>query len=129
MPMRYIINFFKGLTMAWVVFLMFYFRSFTTGMYVYFFLHGTYGWAWVWKDVYFPDATFKNKATIGSSILLIIFLCLYWCIPIPLAAGYGVHDPPLIRIVLVVVMYLGGLYLMIASDHQKNVTLAQKKGK
>jgi protein-S-isoprenylcysteine O-methyltransferase Ste14 len=45
-----------------------------------------------------------------------------------LAAGFGVHNPPLIRIVLVVVMYSYGLYLMLGSDYQKNTTLAQKKG-
>lgn len=97
-------------------------------MHVYLFLHGSYGFAWIWKDIYFPDATFKHKGTLGSLILLSIFLALYWCIPIPLAAGYGVHNPPLIRIALVIVMYLGGLYLMLGSDYQKNIMLAQKKG-
>lgn len=126
--MRYIINFFKGMTGFWVIFLMFYFRNFSLGMWVYLFLHGTYGFAWVWKDVCFPDATFKNKATLGSLILLTIFLTLYWMIPVPLASGYGIHNPPLIRIILVVVMYLSGLYLMLGSDRQKNLILQQRKG-
>ena len=128
LPLRYIINIFKGLTIFWVMFLMFYFNNFSTGMYVYLFLHGTYGFAWVWKDIHFPDASFKAKGTIGSLIILTIFLTLYWCISLPLAAGLGVDNPPFIRILLVIVMYFFGLYLMLGSDHQKNTTLAQKKG-
>ena len=129
MPLRYVINFFKGMTIFWVLFLMFYFRSFSVGIWVYLFLHGTYGMAWVLKDIYFPDATFLQKGTAGSLILLFVFLSLYWFIPIPLAAGYGVHNPPLIRIILVITMYLFGLFLMMGSDYQKTTTLAKKKGK
>ena len=128
MPLRYVINFFKGMTVFWVIFLMFYFRSFSVGMWVYLFLHGSYGMAWVWKDIYFPDSTFLQKGTAGSLIMLFIFLSLYWFIPIPLAAGYGVHNPPLIRIVFVIFMYIFGLYLMMGSDYQKTTTLAKKKG-
>jgi hypothetical protein len=108
---------------------MFYFRNFSTGMFVYLFLHGTYGFAWVWKDICFPDASFKAKGTFGSLIALTSFLLIYWCIPVPLAAGYGISNPPLSRILLVIIMYLGGLYLMLGSDHQKNIILAQRKGK
>ena len=114
--------------MFWVIFLMVYFKSYSLGMWVYLFLHGTYGFAWCWKDYYFPDATFKNKASFGSLIILFAFLSLYWCIPLPLAAGYGVSNPPLIRVVMVISIYLLGLYLMIASDYQKTSILAQKKG-
>lgn len=129
MPLRYIINLFKGATMFWVIFLMYHFRTMSTGMWVYLFLHGTYGFAWLTKDILFPDATFKQKGTLGSLILASIFLGLYWCIPVPLAAGLGVHNPPMARIVLVVSMYLFGLYLMMGSDYQKTTTLAKKKGK
>jgi hypothetical protein len=128
LPLRYIINIFKGLTMFWVMFLMYYFNNFSTGMFVYLFLHGTYGFFWVWKDVCFPDASFKASGTFGSLIILTAFLTLYWCIPLPLAAGSGVDNPPFIRILLVLVMYIFGLYLMLGSDHQKNTTLAVKKG-
>jgi hypothetical protein len=98
-------------------------------MLLYLFIHGTYGFAWLAKDILFPDATFKKKATLGSLTLLSIFLWLYWFIPVPLAAGFGIHKPPLPRIILVVLMYLLGLYLMMGSDYQKTTTLAQKKGK
>jgi len=129
MPMRYIINTFKGLTFAWIIFLMVYFQNFSKGMFVYLFLHGTYGMAWLYKDIMFGDATFKHKGTLGSTIMSTIFLFIYWMIPLPLAAGYGVTNPPLIRIILVISLYLGGLYLMLGSDYQKTTTLAKKKGK
>jgi hypothetical protein len=128
MPLRYIINIFKGLTFAWVIFLMFYFQTFSKGMFVYLFLHGTYGMAWLYKDIMFGDATFKQKGTLGSNLILTTFLFLYWLIPLPLAVGSGVSNPPLIRIILVVSLYIFGLYLMLGSDYQKTTTLAKKKG-
>jgi protein-S-isoprenylcysteine O-methyltransferase Ste14 len=114
--------------MLWVIYLMITFQNYSTGMFVYLFLHGSYGIAWVWKDLCFPDASFQVKGTLGSLVVLSAFLGLYWCISLPLAAGYGVSNPPLIRIILVITMYLGGLYLMLGSDHQKNLTLARQKG-
>ena len=92
--------------MLWVIYLMFYFKNFSTGMFVYLFLHGSYGIAWVWKDLCFPDESFKVKGTLGSLVVLSTFLSLYWCIPLPLAAGYGVSNPPLIRIILVIIIWL-----------------------
>ena len=59
-------------------------------MILYFFLHGTYGVFWVVKDITFPDFKFNVKAKLGSSILAFLFLVLYWLIPVPLAAGYGI---------------------------------------
>lgn len=122
-PLRYIINAFKGLTFLWVIFLMLYFQNFSKGMYVYLFMHGTYGFLWIYKDLNFPDASMKPKSTLVSNILLTTLLFIYWMIPVPLAAGFGVSDPPLIRIALEMILYFGGLYLMLRSDYQKAKTL------
>ena len=65
LPLRYVINIFKGATILWVIFLMYYFSTFCTGMWVYLFLHGTYGFAWLAKDIYFPDTTFMKKGIFG----------------------------------------------------------------
>jgi hypothetical protein len=97
-------------------------------MFVYLFLHGTYGMAWLYKDIMFGDATFKQKGTLGSNIIITTFLFLYWMIPLPLAVGVGITNPSLLRIILVVSLYLFGLYLMLGSDYQKTTTLAKKKG-
>jgi len=72
---------------------MVYFNNFSKGMYLYLFLHGTYGFCWIIKDLTFPDARFMQKASIGSCILVFLFLVGYWAIPYPLAAGYGINNP------------------------------------
>ncbi len=77
LPMRYIINTFKGLTFIWVISLMYFASNYSTGMYFYLFLHGTYGMAWLCKDLIFPDASFKAKASLGS-LLLLQFVLLLW---------------------------------------------------
>jgi hypothetical protein len=65
-------------------------KNYSTGMYLYLFLHGSYGIFWVIKDLTFPDFKFNVPARVGSSILGFLFLVLYWMIPVPLAAGYGI---------------------------------------
>lgn len=49
MPMRYVINFHKVLTFAWVIFLMIAYDNYSSGMYWYLLLHGTYGICWCIK--------------------------------------------------------------------------------
>lgn len=58
LEMRYVINAFKGLTVMYVVLLMWYYQNFSTGMYLYMGLHGSYGMAWLFKDLVFGDKTF-----------------------------------------------------------------------
>jgi hypothetical protein len=103
------------------------FQTFSRGMYVYLFLHGTYGIAWLYKDIMFGDATFKQKGTFGSNIIFATFLLIYWMIPLPLAMGAGITNPSLLRIILVLVCIIFGLYLMLGSDYQKTTTLAEKR--
>ena len=105
------------------------FNNYSTSMYLYLFLHGSYGIFWVLKDIIFPDPRFKNQATVGSLILTFLFLTLYWLIPLPLAAGLGVTEPSTARIILLVGMYITGLVLMLGSDYQKYIALKQKPGK
>lgn len=121
--MRYGINFFKATTFLWVLILMHIFQTNSTGIRLYLCLHGSYGLAWLVKDLTFPDARFKMKASPGSNILAFLFLCAYWLVPIPLAAGYGVSEPSLPRIIAIVLLYLSGLALMLVSDHQKTTKL------
>ena len=90
-PLRYSVNFFKATTGIYVIFLMYFFNNFSSALYTYLFLHGTYGLAWIAKDIIFPDSTFQTKAAFGSHLLVAITLSLYWCLPITIAAGYGVQ--------------------------------------
>lgn len=126
--MRYIINTFKGATFLWVLFLMSLYNNYSTGMYLYLFLHGTYGMFWVLKDVTFPDFRWNKEATLLSTIMVTLFLTLYWSIAVPLAAGYGVTNPSTARIIFIVSLYIAGLILMMGSDYQKYVALKKKPG-
>jgi hypothetical protein len=98
-------------------------------MYFYVVLHGSYGIAWIVKDIIFPDRKLMEKHSIASNIGLFIFLACYWTIPIPLAAGYGITHPSLERIIAVILMFIMGLTLMLGSDYQKAIRLKQKPGK
>lgn len=91
MQMRYVINFFKAMTFLWILFLMNYFNNYSTGMYLYFCLHGSYGIFWLLKDIYYPDSSFKQMSTIISAILLAGVLTLYWMIPLSIATGHGIQ--------------------------------------
>ena len=75
------------------------------------------------KDISFPDAKWDKPARIGSSFLAFLFLTLYWLIPVPLAAGYGINEPSFARIVFLVSIYVTGLVLMLGSDYQKYLAL------
>jgi hypothetical protein len=70
---------------------MYIFQNYSKGMYLYLFLHGTYGFAWLTKDIIFPDATFKQMASVGSLSVIVCLLMLYWSIPITIALGLGIQ--------------------------------------
>lgn len=127
--LSYQVNMFKGLTFAWVAALMYFLENTSTGMWLYLFLHSTYGFLWLIKDFFFPDARLQLQGSFGSHLLLLAVLSAYWMIPVPLVLGYGIDNPSLARIVALLVLYLTGVTLMIGSDYQKNTTLLRKKGK
>ena len=94
-PLRYTVNFFKGLTFLWILFLMKIFQNITPVMWWYLFMHGSYGLCWLIKDCIFPDGRGKNRAAVGSHLVLIVVLVGYWCIPVPLVMRYGMVNPSL----------------------------------
>ena len=128
MPMRWTVDFFKGFIFLWILFLMYAFQNRTLTMWVYLFMHGSYGIIWVFKDFLFPDERGKVKGSLGSHLVLCIVLFGYWCIPVPLAMRYGLGNPSKLRLGSLVVMYLLGLILMIGSDYQKFRMLKKRKG-
>jgi hypothetical protein len=64
-----------------------------------------------------------------SAACLFLLLASYWSISLPLAAGLGINDPSIARIIFLVVMYVTGVILMMGADYQKTTTLRKKKGK
>ena len=126
--MRYCINTFKATTFLWVLFLMWIYETNSRGIWLYLFLHGSYGIAWLIKDLTFPDVRFMQKASIGSNVLAFLFLCAYWLVPLPLAAGYGVSTPSIPRMIAIILLYISGLALMLISDYQKTTKLRIRPG-
>lgn len=127
-PMRYFVNLFKGLTFVWILSLMWYFHNYSASMYLYLFLHGTYGIFWLFKDLTYPDESFKKMASLGSLILVNILLILYWMMPLLIASGQAIQEPTTRRITFCVISYLVGVFLMLGADIQKTATLSKRKG-
>lgn len=126
--MRHVINLFKGGTIAYLVLLMWWYQNFSTGMYLYLGLHGSYGVAWLFKDYVFGDKSFAVKVNFGCFLVMVTVLTLYWMIGWSVASGYGIQEPSYERIKLCLIFYLLGLALMLGADAQKTFTLQYKKG-
>ena len=120
---------FKGGTFLFVILLMCLCDNFSNGMCLYLFLHGSYGWCWIAKDIFFPDKTYQHYITIGSTIGGAGVLLLYWMIPIPLALRLSNNSPTFERMAVTVSVYVVGVCLMMLSDYQKYSTLQKRKGK
>jgi hypothetical protein len=129
MCIRTNVNLFKCLTSVWILSLMYYFNNWSKGMWLYLFLHGSYGIAWLIKDRLFPDSQTLKKASLGSHLVLTIVLLFYWMIPMPLALGWGINSPSILRVTTITFFYVLGLVLMMGSDYQKYKTLKMRKGK
>lgn len=86
-----VVNFFKGATAFYIVLLMWWYQNFSTGMYLYLGLHGSYGMAWLFKDLIFGDKSFARMATLGSLLGTSAVLTLYWMIGWFIASGLGVQ--------------------------------------
>ena len=124
--MKYIINFQKGGTLFYVLFLMFYFNNFSTTSYLYLSLHGTYGILWLLKDRILPDSSWERKSTFLSAIA-IFFLVLgpYW------ASAYLIIKNRIVvselKMVLCIFLHTLGCVVMMSSDTQKYFVLKEKK--
>eukprot|EP00347_Sterkiella_histriomuscorum_P014011 403362503 len=129
-PVNIIINLQKCGISVWTIFLMFYFNNFSTAMWFYLLLHGSYGAFWVLKDVIFPDPNFQKKATVMSGGLVIWLTVLgHYMVPVyQLASRNANNDISIERMWVCTLIYIVGLVLMLLSDSQKFYTLKYKKG-
>lgn len=105
---------------------------FTPAAWTYVALHGTYGVAWVLKDIAVGDPRWRRRVGPASVLAAWAFLTLYWVAPAILilgTAGYlnlGAWEPAGWQVLAgAVVLYGMGLVLMIGADAQKNVLLAK----
>lgn len=128
LKLRYLINFQKGATFLFVLFLMKHYNNYSLGAFLYLALHGSYGIFWVLKDYVFGDRSFDRPATIAAIVGGIGLLGGYWYIPYMQISGQGIDNPSVYRALTAILMYIFGVNVMLLSDCQKYYTLKYKKG-
>lgn len=126
--LRYIINFQKGATFLFILFLMKHYGNYSLGAFLYLALHGSYGIFWLLKDFVFGDRQFDKPATCASCLGGVLLLAAYWYIPFMQISGQGIQNPSVYRALTAVLMYVFGVNIMLVSDAQKHFTLKYKKG-
>jgi protein-S-isoprenylcysteine O-methyltransferase Ste14 len=108
---------------------------FTPAAWTYAALHGTYGIAWVLKDMALGDTRWRRRVGPANVLAAWAFLTLYWVAPAILVlgtAGYlnlGAWEPSgPIGLTAAVVVCCVGLVLMLGADAQKNALTRPAKG-
>ncbi len=128
---NWVINFQKGMTAFWVLGLMLYYENYSTQAWVYLALHGSYGFAWILKDMIFPDGKWQTKITLGGGMMAILaVLGPYWVAPYILISPVLVPahtGANWIGMTLAIFLYVLGLVIMLSADAQKFYTLKLKK--
>jgi steroid 5-alpha reductase family enzyme len=111
--------------------LMVYFNNWSTGMWMYFVLHGSYGLIWVLKGMIFPDNSFEQYVSITCAVQAWLVVLGPYCI-----AGYKIasrssilaQEPHPERLACAALLYIFGLMLMLCTDAQKYFVLRERKG-
>jgi hypothetical protein len=135
------INLQKAGLPIWIAFLMWYFSNYSTDMWIYAAMHGTYGLAWYMKHLTMQDQAFNRHQTVTSVIISwALYLGPYQYIPYLVASGKAdetmranwVVNKKIImtaeyRKYFALVMYILGVLTTMASDVQKNTHLKHVK--
>jgi protein-S-isoprenylcysteine O-methyltransferase Ste14 len=126
-----VINFQKGGTLPFVAALMAWYGNGSAEAWVYLALHGTYGLAWLLKDLAFRDRRWEVRVTLGGAFMAFaLVLGPYWLFPWLLISGVlGPRLPaPGWLLALAVGVHTLGLAVMVAADAQKNFLLRVRSG-
>ena len=132
MKHKFYIDFHKGITFFYILFLIEYFHQWSNNtIMIYLALHGSYGIMWVIKSMIYPDKSWERKVTIFYGLYTWIGLSLYWISPILIVSGYFNNGQPVIASPLLlfwsVFIYSIGVFLHFTSDMQKHTILNIKK--
>ena len=126
MKIKYAINLHKFATSAVVLGLMAVYQNFTLAPWIYLALHGTYGIMWLIKDSLYPDRQWEQEVSLGTGLVVFVFLISYWVAPFILITSGVQPSAPLIAIAIATNLF--GVFLHYGSDAQKYFTLKYKKG-
>lgn len=127
--LAWVIDLQKGLTLPFVLALMWCFDVWTTEAWVYLALHGGYGLCWVLKDLAFPDPKWQVQVTAGGALMaFLLVLGPYWVAPLLLTSGWVARAPASAGVLATaVVVHTLGLALMMGADAQKYFQLRERR--
>jgi protein-S-isoprenylcysteine O-methyltransferase Ste14 len=132
LKLSWVVNFQKGATAFWVIFLMMFFENYSTQAWVYLALHGSYGFCWLLKDVVFPDPKWQVRITFGGALVAVLMvLGPYWIIPYLLISPVlgDVHvGANWLWMSSAIALHTLGVAIMMTADAQKFFTLKYKRG-
>lgn len=131
LKLAWVINFQKAGTFPFLLCLLWWYDNHSTAAWIYTALHGSYGLAWLLKDVTFPDRSWQARVTwAGAANTFLGVLGWYWVFgwlmiarPVP---AYPLPEPAWLA--LGVTLCLLGCVLMVAADAQKYFTLRARPG-
>jgi protein-S-isoprenylcysteine O-methyltransferase Ste14 len=128
LPHKYYIDSHKGLTGPYVLGLIAWYHAWDNPLaWIYLALHGTYGVLWVLKSRYFGDKNWERPVSVWVGIGTWLGLSLYWIAPWLIVTG---RNHPMAPWLLggCIAMYTLGVFLHFASDMQKHMSLAYRRG-
>jgi protein-S-isoprenylcysteine O-methyltransferase Ste14 len=130
--LSWVVNFQKAGTFAFLGGLMWFYANTSTAAWIYLALHGSYGLAWIIKDLAFPDPAWQARVTVGGGInAFILVLGWYWLFGWLLISGSVQPNYPLPDAAwycLCISLCIVGCTIMIAADAQKYFTLRVRQG-
>ena len=128
----WVINFQKAGTFLFLLILIAWYDNHSTAVWIYTAMQGSYGLAWILKDIAFPDPGWQKRITIAGGINAFIgVLGWYWAFGWLLVSGVAQPDYPLPDAVwycLCISLCIVGCAIMIAADAQKFFTLRVQRG-
>lgn len=125
---QWAVNVHKIITAFVIYSMMWRYHNFGTAAWVYLGLHGIYGYAWLIKDLAFPNPAFeKQRMTIGGVVYLYGGLIgWYWLMPWLLIARHV--EPSGAVIFLAVALHTLGITFLATGDMQKNLMMRYRPG-
>jgi protein-S-isoprenylcysteine O-methyltransferase Ste14 len=132
LKLNWVVNFQKGATAFWVIFLMMTYENYSTQAWVYLALHGSYGFCWLLKDVVFPDPKWQVRITFGGAFIAVaMVLGPYWLIPYLLISpilGEAHTGANWVGMCAAIALHTLGIAIMMTADAQKYFTLKYQRG-
>jgi protein-S-isoprenylcysteine O-methyltransferase Ste14 len=132
LKLAWVINFQKLATIPLLAFFIARYHNTGAAAWIYFAMQGSYGLAWIIKDLAFPDSNFHKRITVGAGIAsFLIVLSWYWMFGWLLISAGATPSYPLPDyswFSLCISVCILGCVIMIAADAQKYFTLRLKRG-